>query len=137
VSPSKPSMTKSGNLAVAANTSGLGAGNYEATITIKVGTWYTKAVSVSLIVSPPTTSTPSTTSSATLTWNAVTDAMVSGYKVYVGEAPKLYTRTMTVGTVTSSTVNNLTVGRTYYFAVSAYNSVGESAPSNEASKTIE
>jgi hypothetical protein len=39
--------------------------------------------------------------------------------------------------VTSSTVAGLTVGRMYYFAVTAFNGAGESAPSNEASKTIQ
>ncbi|HEU5408743.1 MAG TPA: hypothetical protein VFU48_13320 [Nitrospira sp.] len=58
-------------------------------------------------------------------------------KIYVGEAPRLYTRTMTVSNVTSSTVNSLTVGRMYYFAVTAYNSAGENPPSNEVSKTIQ
>jgi hypothetical protein len=90
-----------------------------------------------LTISPMTSSPPpATTSTATLTWNAASGT-VSGYKVYVGEAPRLYTRTINVGAATSSTVSNLTVGRTYYFAVTAYNSVGESAPSNEVSKTIQ
>ncbi|HBH79552.1 MAG TPA: hypothetical protein DDY39_06975 [Nitrospira sp.] len=57
--------------------------------------------------------------------------------MYVGEAPGLYTRTVTVGNVTSSTVNSLTVGRMYYFVVTAYNSAGESTPSNMVSKTIQ
>ncbi len=137
VSPTSTSMTTSKKLTVAVNTSGRGAGTYNATITIKVGTWYTRTVPVTLIVSPANTPPPSTTSSATLTWNAVTGTPVSGYKVYVGEAPGSYTRTINVGTVTSSTVNSLTVGRMYYFAVTAYNSAGESDPSNEVSKTIQ
>ncbi len=111
-------------------------GTYKGTITIKLGTWHTKTVPVTLMISPATSSPLPATSTATLAWNAVTGTTISGYKIYVGEAPKLYTRTMTVGTVTSSTVNNLTVGRTYYFAVTAYNSAGESTPSNEVSKTI-
>ncbi|MBX3300769.1 MAG: fibronectin type III domain-containing protein [Nitrospira sp.] len=134
-------MGKTAKLAVTVNTSGRGAGTYKATITIKVGTWYTKTVPVTLVISSatssPPSSPPSTTSSATLTWNAVTGATVSGYKVYIGEAPRLYTRTINVGSVTSSTVNSLTVGRMYYFAVTAYNSAGESTPSNEVSKTIQ
>ncbi|MBX3300779.1 MAG: fibronectin type III domain-containing protein [Nitrospira sp.] len=141
VSPAKTSMGKTAKLAVTVNTSGRGAGTYKATITIKVGTWYTKTVPVTLVISSatssPPSSPPSTTSSATLTWNAVTGATVSGYKVYIGEAPRLYTRTINVGSVTSSTVNSLTVGRMYYFAVTAYNSAGESTPSNEVSKTIQ
>jgi hypothetical protein len=136
VSPSTTSVTTSKKLTVAVNTSGRTAGTYKANITIKVGTWYTWTVPVTLIISPFTQPPPSTTSSATLKWNAATGT-VSGYKVYVGEAPRLYTRTINVGTVTTSTVNSLTVGRMYYFAVSAYNSAGESTPSNEVSKTIQ
>ena len=136
VSPIRTSMTRSKQLTVTVNTSGRGAGTYSATITIKVGTWQTQAIPVKLIISPSTAPISSTTSSATLTWNAVTGTTISGYKVYVGEAPRLYTRTITLGTVTSTTVTSLTVGKTYYFVVTAYNSAGESTPSNEVSKTI-
>lgn len=136
VSPTTASAIKKVMLTVAVNTSGRAAGTYKATITIKVNTWYTWTVPVTLIISPSTQPPPSTTSSATLRWNAATGT-VSGYKIYVGEAPRLYTRTINVGTVTSSTVNSLTVGRMYYFAVTAYNSAGESTPSNEVSKTIQ
>lgn len=140
VSPATTSMTTSKKLTVLVNTSGRGAGTYNGTVTIKVGTWYTKAIPVTLVISPSSTPPPSTpppsTSSATLTWNAVTGTTVSGYKVYVGEAPSQYTRTINVGTVTSSTVNSLIVGRMYYFAVTAYNSAGEGPRSNEVSKTI-
>jgi hypothetical protein len=90
---------------------------------------------VTLIISPPS-SGGSGTSSAALTWNAVTGTL-SGYKVYVGEAPTLYTRTITLGTVTSTTVSSLTRGRTYYFAVAAYNSAGTSPTSSEVSKAIQ
>lgn len=130
-------MTRSQQLTVAVNTSGRGAGTYSAAITIKVGTWQTKTIPVTLIISPSTTPPPSTTSSATLKWNAVTGATVSGYKVYVGTAPGLYTQTINVGTVTSYTVSGLTIGKTYYFVVTDYNSAGESAPSNEVSKMIQ
>lgn len=137
VSPTSTSMTSSKKLTVAVNTSGRGAGTYNATVTIKVGTWYTKTVPVTLIISPAPSQPPSTTSSATLMWNAVTGATITGYKVYVGEAPGQYSRTITVGNVTSSTVSSLTVGRMYYFVVTAYNSAGESTPSNMVSKTIQ
>jgi fibronectin type III domain protein len=138
VSPTTTSVTTSKKLTVAVNTSGRTAGTYKANITIKVGTWYTWTVPVTLIISPSTSSPPSSTmSSATLRWNAVTGATVSGYKIYVGEAPRLYTRTINVGNATTSTVNSLTVGRMYYFAVTAYNSAGESNPSNEVSKAIQ
>ena len=136
VSPSSQSVTTRGTITVAVNISGRTAGTYSATITVKEGTWFTKTIPVTLIISPPSGGGGGTTSSATLAWNAVTGTL-SGYKIYVGEAPKLYTRTITVGTVTTSTVNSLTVGRTYYFAVAAYNSAGTSPPSNEVSKAIQ
>lgn len=137
VSPATTTITTSKTLTVAVNTTGLVAGTYRSTITTKVGTWCTNTEPVTLVVSPGGGGGGGATSSATLKWNAVTSTTVSGYKVYVGEAPRLYTRTITVGTVTSSTVNSLTVGRTYYFSVTAYNSAGESAPSTEVTKTIQ
>lgn len=137
VSPATTTITTSKTLTVAVNTAGLVAGTYRATITTMVGTWCTNTEPVTLIVSASTTSSTSTTSSATLKWNAITSTAVSGYKVYVGEAPRQYSRTINVGSVTSSTVSSLTVGRTYYFAVTAYNSAGESSPSTEVSKTIQ
>ncbi len=140
VSPTSTTMTTSGKIAAAVSTSGRAAGTYNATITIKVATWCTYTVPVSLIISPTTSSPPSTTTttkSATLSWNAVTGTTITGYKVYVGEAPGQYSRTITVGNVTSSTVSSLTVGRMYYFVVTAYNSAGESTPSNMVSKTIQ
>ena len=136
-SPATTSMSKSATFTVAVNTSGRTAGTYNATVTIKSATWCTKTVPVALIVSPAGGGGGGGTSSATLRWNAVTGTTVSGYKVYVGQAPNQYTRTINVGNLTSSTVNSLTVGRTYYFVVTAYNSAGESPSSNMVSKTIQ
>jgi hypothetical protein len=136
VSPATKSMTTSATLTSAVSTSGRAAGTYNATITLKMGTWCTYTVPVTVTISPLSGGGGGTTSSAALAWNAVTGTTLSGYKVYVGEAPHLYTRTITVGTVTSTTVSSLTRGRTYYFAVTAYNSAGQSPTSNEVSKTI-
>jgi len=136
VSPTSQSVTTRATITVAVNISGRTAGTYRATTTVKEGTWLNKTIPVTLIISPPSGGGGGTTSSATLAWNAVTGT-VSGYKIYVGEAPKMYTRTITVGTATTSTVSSLTVGRMYYFAVAAYNSAGTSPPSNEVSKTIQ
>ena len=130
VSPATISMTTKATLTVAVNTSGLAAGTYNATITVKVGK-ATKTVPVTMTLSSP----PSATT-ATLAWNAVTDPSLSGYNVKVGTASGLYSRTITVGNVTSYTVDSLTNGTTYYFSVTAYNSAGESLPSNEVSKSI-
>ena len=140
VSPTSQSETTRATLTVAVNISGRAAGTYRATITVKEGTWFTQSIPVTLVISSGTSSSPSsptpTASNATLRWNAVTGT-VTGYKIYVGEAPRLYTRTINVGNATTSTVNSLTVGRIYYFAVTAYNSAGESKPSTEVSKTIQ
>lgn len=135
VSPTTTSMTSAAQLTMTVNASGLAAGTYNATITIKVGKQATTKVPVTLIVSPPSQPSPSATT-ATLAWNPVTDQTLNGYKVYVGTASGLYTRTITVGNLTSYTVESLTAGTTYYFAVTAYNSAGESSPSNEVSKSI-
>jgi len=138
VSPTSTSMTSSKTLTVTVNTSGRGAGTYNGTVTINVGTWYTTTIPVTLIISPVTSSPPpSTTSSATLTWNGVTSTPVSGYDVYVGTAPGSYSRKITLGNVTSYTVNSLNVGTTYYFVVSAYNSAGEGPTTAWVSKTIQ
>ncbi len=135
VSPATTSMTNTAQLTVAVDTSGLAAGTYNATITIKVGTRATTKVPVALIVSPSPQPPPSATT-ATLTWNPVTDPTLDGYKVYVGTASGLYTRTITVGNLTSYTIDSLATGTTYFFTVTAYNSAGESSPSNEVSKSI-
>ena len=80
----------------------------------------------------------------TLAWDAPTTNIdgtpltdLAGYKIYYGPTSGSYTNTLDVGNVTTSVVNNLTDGLTYYFTVSAYNSAGvESSFSNEVSKTL-
>lgn len=136
-SPTSQSVTTRATITAAVNISGRAAGTYRATITVKEGTWLNKTIPVTLIISPPGGGGGGATSSATLTWNAVTGTPISGYKVFVGEAPRLYSRTITVSAVTSATVSSLTLGRTYYFAVAAYNSAGQGPSSNEVSKTIQ
>jgi len=79
---------------------------------------------------------PPSAATATLAWNPVTDPTLDGYKIYVGTASGLYTRTITVGNLISYTVDSLMTRTTYYFSVTAYNSAGESSPSNEVSKSI-
>jgi hypothetical protein len=134
VSPATTSITSTAQLTVAASTSELAAGTYNGTITIKVGKRSSTKVPVTLIVSPPPP--PPTATTATLAWNPVTDPTLGGYNVHVGTASGHYTRTITVGNLTSYTVDSLTTGTTYYFTVTAYNSAGESSPSNEVSKSI-
>lgn len=85
------------------------------------------------------------TGSATLSWTAptvntngtpITD--LAGYYIHYGTVSGSLTSVITVpgASTTEYEISNLPSG-TYYFTVSAYNSLGvESAPSNEASKTI-
>lgn len=73
--------------------------------------------------------------SVTLAWDPVSG--VSGYKVYQGGASRVYTNSINVGAATQQSISPLTAGRTYYFAVTAYNSSGvESDYSSELSYTV-
>lgn len=73
--------------------------------------------------------------SVTLGWDPVSG--VSGYKVYQGGASHTYTNTVDAGSATQKTISPLIAGRTYYFAVTAYNSTGvESDYSTEISYTV-
>ncbi len=73
----------------------------------------------------------------TLAWDPNTDAGLSGYKVYLGNASRSYQSSLDVGNKTNATVTNLQEGATYYFAVTAYDSSrNESSYSNEVVYTI-
>jgi fibronectin type 3 domain-containing protein len=79
--------------------------------------------------------------SATLQWSASSDPTVTGYRVYYGTTSKTY-QAKGSGLDASSAMNyvvpNLTVGKTYYFAVTAYDAAGnESDFSAEATKTAQ
>jgi len=74
---------------------------------------------------------------ATLSWDAVNDAGVAGYKLYYGTVPGNYNKSVDTGKITSVTVNDLIDGETYYFASTAYDSAGnQSGYSNEVSKSL-
>jgi len=138
VSLALSSTTGTSWFTAAVNTSGLSAGTYNGAITITEGTSASTTIPVTLMISPSTQSGTSTTGlkAATLTWNPVTTTPLDGYKIYIGTVPGQYTQAITAGNVTSFTVESLSVGITYYFVVTAYNSAGESAPSNEVYATI-
>jgi hypothetical protein len=132
VSPATTSMTSTAQLTVTANTSALAPGTYNATITIKVGKKVRTKVPVFLTVSASVQPPPS----ATLSWNPVTDPNLDGYIVHVGTASGLYTKTIPVGNLTSYTMDSLSTGTTYFFAVTSHNEAGESQPSNEVRKSV-
>jgi len=61
-------------------------------------------------------------------------AGIAGYRVYYGTSSGSYSQTINVGSTTTATVWNLAPGKTYYFVVTDYNSLGlESGASNEVS----
>ena len=69
---------------------------------------------------------PALAGQASLAWNASASTNVTGYKVHYGMASASYATHVDVGNSLSATVPTLTPGATYYFAVTAYNSAGES-----------
>lgn len=83
----------------------------------------------------------------TLAWDAPTMALdgitpltgsntISGYTVYYGTSSGNYASSADAGNATKYTVTGLSGGTTYYFAVTASNTSGESGYSNEVSKTF-
>ena len=74
--------------------------------------------------------------SVTLAWSSPASnggSAVTGYKVYRGTSSGGETLLTALGNVTTFTDSGLTNGTTYYYKVSAVNSVGESVASNELS----
>ncbi|PWJ38498.1 fibronectin type III domain-containing protein [Sediminitomix flava] len=69
-----------------------------------------------------------------LSWNEVSNA--DSYTVSYGTSSGVYTTAKNVNS-TSTSISNLFEGTTYYFVVSASNSVGESNPSSQVSATTE
>ena len=73
-----------------------------------------------------------------LTWQAPAGnggSPITGYKVYRGTTSGGETWLATVGGVLTYTDSGLTNGKTYYYEITAVNSVGEGPQSNEASAT--
>lgn len=61
---------------------------------------------------------------ADLSWNRNSESNIINYRVYYGTNPALLTNTVNVGNNTTLSIVDLSQGTTYYFAVSAINSIG-------------
>ncbi len=72
--------------------------------------------------------------SVTLRWTQNSEPDLQGYNLYFGTSSRSYGAPIPVGRVTQYRVNNLTAGRTYYFALTAVDTAGnESGYSTEIS----
>lgn len=76
-----------------------------------------------------------------MNWGVSTSGDTAGYRVYYGTASGSYAQArgagLNAGNATRYTATGLVAGRTYYFAVTAYDAAGnESAFSSEVSKSI-
>jgi hypothetical protein len=123
----------SSTLTTSVNTAGLTAGTYNGTVTVSAAGTSSKTVAVTLTVNAPATS------STTLTWNANTENDLAGYKIYRATTSGGYGAPIATvqGNVTTYIAAGLQVGTTYFFVITAYDSVGnESVRSNEVSKSI-
>ncbi|MBN2103835.1 Ig-like domain-containing protein [bacterium] len=79
-----------------------------------------------------------TGASATVTWNPNTESDLAGYQVHYGTSPGVYSTIVDVENVTEYKAQNLVIGQTYYFAVTAYDNSGNvSDYSEEVSYTAQ
>jgi hypothetical protein len=70
-------------------------------------------------------------------WDPSSDPNVAGYTVAYGTTSGQYTKSLNAGNSSNATVASLTPGTTYYFVVTAYNSMGlQSLPSNEVALSL-
>src|SRR5213083_415818 len=76
--------------------------------------------------------------SVSLAWDKTTDPAAVNYNLYSGTSSGNYTTyaDLNPATITSYTVTGLTPGATYYFSITYDTLGGESAYSNEVSKTV-
>lgn len=72
-----------------------------------------------------------------LEWNASVSPEVVGYEVHYGLSSGQYSTIVDAGMATSAAIAGLTIGQTYYFAATAYDSEDRSSTySNEVSHRL-
>ena len=122
-------------ISASVSTTGLAAGTYNTAITVTASGSTNSPRIIPVIL---TLSAPTTTGTASLTWDPSTDTSLAKYNLYMGTQSGVYGPPVSVGLNTSYTAGSLTNGKTYYFSVTAVNSGGtESQRSNEVYKTIQ
>lgn len=91
----------------------------------------------SAALSAPSLSATAGDALVSLTWSVPSDggSPITGYRIYRGTSSGGETLRATVGNVTTFADTQVTNGTTYYYQVSAVNSVGEGPRSNEVSVT--
>jgi hypothetical protein len=67
----------------------------------------------------------------TLAWDKNPESDITGYKIHYGTASGSYDYHVDVGNYTSCNISGLAENTTYYFAATAYNTIGESDSSKE------
>jgi hypothetical protein len=73
----------------------------------------------------------------TVAWDPPSDGITAGYVLLYGTVSHSYSQQVDVGNTTSYTLSGLSDGATYYFAVRAYDAIGDvSDPSAEVSAII-
>ena len=130
--------TDTDTITVTVNTAGIAAGSYAGLLTFSGnGSNAPEQVLVNLTLGS-LSSVASVTLAApvTLSWSRNSESDISGYKIKYGTASRAYTTSINVGNVTTYTLTGLMAGRTYYFAVSAFDKNGnESGLSAEVRAT--
>ena len=71
---------------------------------------------------------PALAGNVTLAWNANTNPIVAGYKIYFWIKGGASTNKVSVGNATSVTISNLVPGATYFFAATTYAASGLESP---------
>ncbi|HXS67869.1 MAG TPA: fibronectin type III domain-containing protein [Candidatus Polarisedimenticolia bacterium] len=71
-------------------------------------------------------------STVSVQWTPNSDPSVIGYNVYYGGASRVYTNMLVAGN-TNATVSGLVAGKTYFFAVTAFDAFGDESDFSDES----
>ena len=106
-------------------------------IRTQILTWLGRLPFLAIAAAPFTVSAAVIPSNgASLEWNANPESDVVGYKVYLGTESNSYTSVIDVAGTTKMQLPQVSLGTTFYLAVSAYNAKGEESPRSAELKVI-